>query len=116
MNSTTGPEVRENKNLCKQCFNCPSCGHTLSPRLTTVQTINPENPKGEPLQRRQYYLLCACCRWSSRDADIADVQTHGTWSGPVTDEETEKLVGQFSQLISEIQNVSKNIQGAYKDS
>ena len=92
MTSITGPEVRENKNLCVHCYNCPSCGHTLSPRLTTVQTINPENPQGEPLQRRQYYLLCACCRWSSRDADIADVQTHGTWSGPAIDDDTEKLV------------------------
>ena len=48
---------------------------------------------GEPLQRKQYYLLCGCCRWSSRDADIPDVQSLGAWRGPKVDPQIEELVG-----------------------
>lgn len=56
---------------CGNCFDCPSCGHTLSTRATTVAVPNPDDP-GKPNPKKMYYLACGFCRWTTRDVGIPD--------------------------------------------
>lgn len=60
---------------CGNCFDCPSCGQSLSTRASTIQSPDPEQPN-RSIQRKLYYLACTGCRWTSRDVNIQD-QTVG---------------------------------------
>ena len=60
---------------CANCFDCPSCGHTLSTRATSIQTPSPEDPS-KTVARKVYYLACTSCRWTTRDVGLKD-QTVG---------------------------------------
>ncbi|KAA0195581.1 hypothetical protein HAZT_HAZT006321 [Hyalella azteca] len=64
------PEARLKKNRCGNCFDCPSCGQSLSTRLS-IQSPDPEQPS-RSIQRKLYFLSCSGCRWTSRDVNIPD--------------------------------------------
>lgn len=75
----TSPEARLKKNKCSNCFDCPSCMHTLSTRATSVQVPNPQEPN-KTIAKKVYYLVCGFCRWTSRDVGIPDQTTaSGGW-------------------------------------
>ncbi|XP_077512590.1 dynactin subunit 4 [Amblyomma americanum] len=65
------PEARLKKNRCSNCFECPSCGHTLSVRATTIQVQTPEDPS-KTVAKKVYYMACGLCRWSTKDAGLPD--------------------------------------------
>ena len=56
---------------CANCFDCPSCNHSLSTRATTVGVPDPEQG-GKTTSKKVYYLACSFCRWTSRDVGIKD--------------------------------------------
>ncbi|KAF2349392.1 Dynactin subunit 4 [Trinorchestia longiramus] len=74
------PEARLKKNRCGNCFDCPSCGQSLSTRASSIQSPDPEHPSRN-IQRKLYYLACTGCRWTSRDVNIPD-QTVATGGWP----------------------------------
>ncbi|KAJ8319097.1 hypothetical protein KUTeg_004188 [Tegillarca granosa] len=64
-------EAKLKKNRCSNCFDCPSCSHTLATRATSQMVSNPEDPnKSTP--KKMYYMACGFCRWTTRDVNIAD--------------------------------------------
>ena len=67
-------EARLKKNRCANCFDCPSCGHTLSTRASSMPIKAPtEDGKDiKTVTKKLYYLACAFCRWTSRDAGLQD--------------------------------------------
>ena len=67
-------EARLKKNRCANCFDCPSCGHTLSTRATSMQLQAPteDGTNVKIVTKKLYYLVCAFCRWTSRDAGLQD--------------------------------------------
>ncbi|KAH7936696.1 hypothetical protein HPB49_003127 [Dermacentor silvarum] len=65
------PEARVKKNKCSTCFECPSCGHTLSVRATTIQVQTPEEP-GKAVAKKVYYMACGLCRWATKDVGLPD--------------------------------------------
>ena len=64
-------EARLKKNRCANCFDCPSCGHTLSTRATSVPVPSAEDPT-KVVPKKVYYLACSYCRWTSRDIGLPD--------------------------------------------
>lgn len=73
------PEARLKKNRCGNCFDCPSCGQSLSTRASSIQGPDPEQPN-RSVQRKLYYLACTGCRWTSRDVNIPDqIVATGRW-------------------------------------
>lgn len=81
-------EARLKKNRCANCFDCPSCGHTLSTRATsmTVASQQVEGVDGQPSKpttKKVYYLACGFCRWTTRDIGLADQSVaSGGWPEP----------------------------------
>jgi len=71
MENMPSAEARLKKNRCANCFDCPSCGHTLSTRATSMQAPSPDDPS-KMIPRKVYYLACAFCRWTSRDISLPD--------------------------------------------
>ncbi|XP_071952009.1 dynactin subunit 4-like [Antedon mediterranea] len=72
-------EAKLKKNRCANCFDCPSCSHTLSTRATSVAQPDVEDQK-KSTTRKVYYLACGFCRWSSRDIGMKDKQAaSGQW-------------------------------------
>lgn len=75
-------EAKVKKNRCANCFDCPSCGNTLSTRATAV-AIQAEKggDDAKAMQAKKvYYLACGFCRWSSRDVGIEDKSVaSGAW-------------------------------------
>ncbi|KAF7233734.1 hypothetical protein EG68_04899 [Paragonimus skrjabini miyazakii] len=72
-------EAKMRKHRCGNCFDCPSCGHTLSTRATAVMLAKPDEP-GKTVAQKAYYLTCGFCRWSTRDSGIPDQrQSAGGW-------------------------------------
>ncbi|XP_070543936.1 dynactin subunit 4-like isoform X2 [Ptychodera flava] len=64
-------EAKIKKNRCGNCFDCPSCRHTLSTRATSIAIPNPNDP-AKPTTKKAYYLACGFCRWTSRDIGMPD--------------------------------------------
>lgn len=64
-------EAKLKKNRCANCYECPSCGNTLSTRATAV-AIESDNPEEKATAKKVFYLACGFCRWSTRDVGIAD--------------------------------------------
>ena len=56
---------------CANCYECPSCGNTLSTRATAV-AIASDNPEEKATAKKVFYLACGFCRWSTRDVGIPD--------------------------------------------
>ncbi|XP_064633333.1 dynactin subunit 4-like isoform X3 [Lineus longissimus] len=71
LESLPSAEAKLKKNRCGNCFDCPSCQHTLSTRATTVPVPNPDDPS-KTVPKKVYYLACGFCRWTSRDVGLAD--------------------------------------------
>ncbi|XP_033110123.1 dynactin subunit 4-like [Anneissia japonica] len=72
-------EAKIKKNRCANCFDCPSCSHTLSTRATSVAHTDTEDQK-KSTTRKVYYLACGFCRWTSRDIGMKDKQAaSGQW-------------------------------------
>lgn len=69
-------EAHLKRNRCGNCYECPSCHQQLSTRTSTAGPKNPDDPKSP--SRKVFYLICLCCRWSSRDVGIPD-QAAGTY-------------------------------------
>uniref|UniRef100_A0A4W3HGQ2 Dynactin subunit 4 n=1 Tax=Callorhinchus milii TaxID=7868 RepID=A0A4W3HGQ2_CALMI len=64
-------EAKLKKNRCANCFDCPSCMHTLSTRATNIPAPLPDDP-AKTTMKKAYYLACGFCRWTSRDVGMAD--------------------------------------------
>ena len=62
---------RLKRNRCANCFDCPSCGHTLTTRATSVHVPSAEDPT-KVVPKKVYYLSCTFCRWTSRDIGLKD--------------------------------------------
>jgi len=76
-------EAKLKKNRCANCFDCPSCGNTLSVRATAVP-VAPSNPLEDTTQqapaKKMHYLNCGFCRWTTRDISLPDqVTPSGGW-------------------------------------
>jgi len=71
MENMPSAEARLKKNRCANCFDCPSCSHTLSTRATSMPCPSSDDPS-KLVPRKVYYLACAFCRWTSRDISLAD--------------------------------------------
>ncbi|KAL4239587.1 Dynactin subunit 4 [Mactra antiquata] len=72
-------EAKLKKNRCTNCFDCPSCGHTLTTRATSQMIPNPDDP-GKSTPKKMYYLACGFCRWTTRDVAIPDKPiASGAW-------------------------------------
>ncbi|XP_077999058.1 dynactin subunit 4-like [Glandiceps talaboti] len=75
-------EAKIKKNRCGNCFDCPSCRHTLSTRATSIAIPNPNDP-AKPTTKKAYYLACGFCRWTSRDIGMPDKHVaSGAWQVP----------------------------------
>ncbi|XP_068707119.1 dynactin subunit 4-like isoform X2 [Montipora foliosa] len=74
-------EAKVKKNRCANCFDCPSCGNTLSTRATAVAIQADKTDDSKATQAKKvYYLACGFCRWSSRDVGIEDKSVaSGAW-------------------------------------
>ncbi|KAK8739886.1 hypothetical protein OTU49_003243, partial [Cherax quadricarinatus] len=83
-------EARLKKNRCANCFDCPSCSHTLSTRATSIQAPSPDDP-AKTVARKVYYLACTSCRWTSRDVGLKD-QTVATGGWAEQDNEHYKFL------------------------
>lgn len=116
-------EAITRKNLCQNCFSCPSCNHTLVTRatnvsvpLTTAATSENINLAGDPdesisnstnvsgLQtpsRKVYYLACSVCRWSTRDIHLADQPTVNSWKAQDNVHEP-----RFSELLQHYKQIA----------
>ncbi|XP_046330476.1 dynactin subunit 4-like [Haliotis cracherodii] len=80
-------EAKMRKNRCSNCFDCPSCGHTLMTRATSLMVANPDDAnKSTP--KKMYYMACGFCRWTTRDVGMADqLSSSGGWQ----DQENEQV-------------------------
>ncbi|CAH8589116.1 unnamed protein product [Heterobilharzia americana] len=87
-------EAKMRKHRCGNCFDCPSCGHTLSTRATAVVHAKPDEP-GRTTAQKAYFLACGFCRWITRDSGIPDQQqAAGGWQ-----EKTSPHFKRISELI-----------------
>nr|CAX73923.1 Dynactin subunit 4 [Schistosoma japonicum] len=77
-------EAKMRKHRCGNCFDCPSCGHTLSTRATAVVHAKPDEP-GRTTAQKAYFLACGFCRWITRDSGIPDQQqAAGGWQEKIS--------------------------------
>ncbi|GLV37403.1 Dynactin 4 p62 subunit [Carabus blaptoides fortunei] len=63
-------EARLKKNRCSNCYDCPSCQHQLSIRVSSAGQKSSTDQKATP--KKVYYLACSFCRWNTRDVGIPD--------------------------------------------
>ena len=63
------------RNCCSYCFTCPVCHHSLTTRITTVQSKKDKSEPGEKDEgknekpeppKKYYYLSCFFCHWTTR--------------------------------------------------
>ncbi|GAB6028382.1 Dynactin subunit 4 [Chamberlinius hualienensis] len=79
MENLPSAEALLKRNKCANCFDCPSCFHTLSTRASNLQIPSSEDPN-KMVPKKVYYLACGSCRWTSRDVDLKDQQiASGGW-------------------------------------
>ncbi|KAL5018889.1 hypothetical protein ScPMuIL_004611 [Solemya velum] len=71
LENMSSSEAKLKKNRCGNCFDCPSCGHTLTTRATNVAISDPDDP-GKSTPKKMYYMACGFCRWTTRDVAIDD--------------------------------------------
>ncbi|XP_065347193.1 dynactin subunit 4 isoform X1 [Cloeon dipterum] len=94
-------EARLKKNRCGYCFDCPSCQISLNTRAVSQAVPNPDDPS-KMLSKKSYYLVCAFCRWTSREASIPDQNVaNGGW--PEIDCPNSKRV---AELVDHYQEIS----------
>jgi len=69
-------EAKIKKNRCANCFDCPSCGHSLVVRAMAVpNTTNPLEDPQKANVKKMHYLTCGFCRWTTRDVGLPDQLT-----------------------------------------
>ncbi|XP_032885643.1 dynactin subunit 4 isoform X1 [Amblyraja radiata] len=93
-------EAKLKKNRCANCFDCPSCMHTLSTRATNIPAPLPDDP-AKTTMKKAYYLACGFCRWTSRDVGMADKSVaSGGWQEPenLHTQRINKLLEYYHQL------------------
>ncbi|XP_072120731.1 dynactin subunit 4 [Mobula birostris] len=93
-------EAKLKKNRCANCFDCPSCMHTLSTRATNIPAPLPDDP-AKTTMKKAYYLACGFCRWTSRDVGMADKSVaSGGWQEPenLHAQRINKLLEYYHQL------------------
>ncbi|XP_059846651.1 dynactin subunit 4 isoform X2 [Hypanus sabinus] len=93
-------EAKLKKNRCANCFDCPSCMHTLSTRATSIPAPLPDDP-AKTTMKKAYYLACGFCRWTSRDVGMADKSVaSGGWQEPenLHAQRINKLLEYYHQL------------------
>ncbi|XP_059482923.1 dynactin subunit 4 isoform X1 [Neocloeon triangulifer] len=94
-------EARLKKNRCGYCFDCPSCQISLNTRAVSQTVPHPDDPT-KTLTKKSYYLVCAFCRWSSREASIPD-QSVATGGWPELKSPHAKRV---ADLVEHYQDIS----------
>ncbi|VDM32658.1 unnamed protein product [Hydatigera taeniaeformis] len=109
LENMTSAEAKMRKHRCGNCFDCPSCGHTLSTRGTLA--LAPATGAGSagstsgdsPLTaQKTYYLFCGFCRWTTRESGIPDQKSPGGWnetSNPHADR-IETLITEYRHLAA----------------
>ena len=65
METSVWTDIRKHKFLCKNCYTCPRCFHTLN-------TVTISNQKNIEDYQVLYSLLCLHCRWSTRESGLQD--------------------------------------------
>jgi len=93
-------EARLKKNRCGYCFDCPSCQNSLNTRAVSQSTPNPDDPS-KTVSRKSYYLVCAFCRWTSREAGIPD-QAVATGGWPEPEAPHAKRVQELLDMYQEV--------------
>ncbi|CAH8863597.1 unnamed protein product [Trichobilharzia szidati] len=94
-------EAKMRKHRCGNCFDCPSCGHTLCTRATAVVQAKPDEP-GRTTAQKAYFLACGFCRWITRDSGIPDQQqAAGGWQ-----EKTSPHFKRISELIDSYRHLA----------
>ena len=98
-------DAKLKKNKCSSCYSCPECRHTLLPRVY-LQTTKSES---EVVQKKQFYLSCFFCRWTTRDVDLADQQSGaGSWPELETPEAGRLSgIGDFYRRVAQREKVEK---------
>eukprot|EP00058_Branchiostoma_floridae_P010590 XP_002596078.1 hypothetical protein BRAFLDRAFT_276138 [Branchiostoma floridae] len=100
MENMPSAEAKLKKNRCANCFDCPSCKHTLSTRATSVLVPSADDPN-KAVAKKAYYLACAFCRWTSRDIGLKDQSVaSGGW---------EEQENPNAQRISELVEYCKQV-------
>lgn len=92
-------EARLKKNRCGYCFDCPSCQNSLSTRAVSLTSSGQSDEK--PVSRKLYYLACAFCRWTSREAGVPD-QPVATGGWPEPDAAFAKRVAELVDAYQEV--------------
>ena len=74
----TSKEASSLKYKCSNCFNCPLCQHTLTTRGSSInmqkksEASTTSDGTSSVQSQKVFYLICGCCRWSTRDANVPD--------------------------------------------
>ncbi|ELU17017.1 hypothetical protein CAPTEDRAFT_175615 [Capitella teleta] len=95
-------EASLKKYRCSNCFDCPTCCHTLSTRATTIPMPDRDQP-GKIVPKKVYYLACGFCRWTSRDVGMKDqLVAGGGWQNQENphDKRIFYLLDHFRQLAA----------------
>lgn len=95
------PGLSSSSSRCGTCFDCPSCGQSLTIRATTIQApLEEDKTKLGP--KKLYYLACGFCRWTSRDVGLEDsLSTTGPWKEPECDKGKE-----FEHVLANMRLIS----------
>ncbi|VDO04036.1 unnamed protein product [Rodentolepis nana] len=112
LENMTSAEAKMRKHRCGNCFECPSCGHTLSTRgtlaLAPASGITSSTSPGEaPMTpQKTYYLHCAFCRWTTRESGIPDQKSPGGWQEKpnLFAERIEKLINEYGEFAKKEKN------------
>ncbi|VDL22597.1 unnamed protein product [Hymenolepis diminuta] len=112
LENMTSAEAKMRKHRCGNCFECPSCGHTLSTRGTlalapAVGVSGSTTPGETPMTpQKTYYLLCAFCRWCTRESGIPDQKSPGGWQETPNPhaERIEELINEYRQFAMKEKN------------
>ncbi|KAL5106655.1 Dynactin subunit 4 [Taenia crassiceps] len=109
LENMTSAEAKMRKHRCGNCFDCPSCGHTLSTRgtlalapATGTGAMGSTSGDSPMTAQKTYYLTCGFCRWSTRESGIPDQKSPGGWTEAPNphDERIEELITQYRQLAA----------------
>eukprot|EP00058_Branchiostoma_floridae_P010611 XP_002596099.1 hypothetical protein BRAFLDRAFT_118050 [Branchiostoma floridae] len=102
MENMPSAEAKLKKNRCANCFDCPSCKHTLSTRATSVLVPSADDPN-KAVAKKAYYLACAFCRWTSRDIGLKDQSVaSGGW-----EEQENPNAQRISELVEYYKQVAQ---------
>uniref|UniRef100_A0A914KIK3 Dynactin subunit 4 n=1 Tax=Meloidogyne incognita TaxID=6306 RepID=A0A914KIK3_MELIC len=91
LENVTNIDNQQRRFRCKNCYECPVCGHLLGIRS----------------QGDQYHHHCNACKWTSKDLDIPENRTNEElW--PELKNPLDKELGRISELIKELSKNEKS--------